>query len=345
MLMSTNFRIEEIQNPQIWEQFISNQSFAVFVQSPQYGEFYKTLKEDFFLLGIFEGEKIVGGSVVVTTHAKRGDFLYLPYGPILPEAQKQESLRLFTQYLKSYAKKHGYSFIRVSPFLEETDAHKKLFKDCNYHAAPMHVLAETTWILDIQPDEETLLKNMNKNHRNLIRRCEREGVSIKMTTIDADFTNLNKLLDITAERHKFIRFSEKYIAQEYKSFLPDHTAFFEAILPDGTVDGAAIIMFYGKMACYRHSASLGKNNKLPSSYLLQWRVIQEAKKRGMKLYNFWGIAPENATPEHPFYGITHFKKGFGGQVRNVLHCQDFVVSKKYYLNWIIETFRKKKRGF
>lgn len=338
-------RIQEIQSPEIWEKFIQEQPFTVFVQSPNYGEFYKRLGEDFFIVGILEDEKVVGGSIVVTTHARRGNFLYLPYGPLLPEKNTEESLRLFTDYLKTYSKKHGYSFIRVSPFLEETDENKNIFKNCKYTLAPMHVLAEMTWLLDIRPDEETLLKNMNKNHRNLIRRCEREGVKIQMNTVDADLTGLNNLLDITAKRHKFIRFSEKYIREEYKSFLPDHTALFEARLPDGTLDAAAIIMFYGKMACYRQSASLGANSKLPTSYLLQWEVIKEAKKRGIEVYNFWGIAPENAPKSHPFSGITHFKKGFGGNVRNVLHCRDFVVNPKYYINWIIEFFRKKKRGF
>lgn len=338
-------RIQEIQSPEIWEKFIQEQPFTVFVQSPNYGEFYKRLGEDFFIVGILEDEKVVGGSIVVTTHARRGNFLYLPYGPLLPEKNTEESLRMFTDYLKTYSKKHGYSFIRVSPFLEETEKNKNIFKNCNYTLAPMHVLAEMTWLLDIQSDEETLLKNMNKNHRNLIRRCEREGVKIQMNTVDADLSGLNNLLDITAKRHKFIRFSEKYIREEYKSFLPDHTASFEARLPDGTLDAAAIIMFYGKMACYRQSASLGANSKLPTSYLLQWEVIKEAKKRGIELYNFWGIAPENAPKSHPFFGITHFKKGFGGNVRNVLHCRDFVVSPKYYINWIIEIFRKKKRGF
>ncbi len=343
--MPNNIRIQEIQSPEIWEQFISEQPFTVFVQSPEYGKFYEALGEKFFIVGILEDEKVIGGSLVVTTHAKRGNFLYLPYGPFLPDKNSDKALRLFTDYLKKYAKEHGYSFIRVSPFLEETSENKKLFQAAQYKPAPMHVLAEMTWLLDIRQNEETLLKNMNKNHRNLIRRCEREGVRIQMSTIDANLHNLNTLLDITAKRHKFIRFSEKYIREEYKSFLPDHVTLFEAILPDGTLDSAAIIMFYGKMACYRHSASLGKNTKLPSSYLLQWEVIKEAKRRGMEWYNFWGIAPEEASKKHPFFGITHFKKGFGGQVRNVLHCQDLAVDLKYYFNWIIESIRKVKRGF
>lgn len=343
--MPNKLRIQEIESPQIWESFVQSQKSTVFVQSPQYGEFYKTLGENFFILGILKEGELVGGSLVVTTHARRGNFLYLPYGPFLPTENTKEALQLFTDYLKNYAKKHKYSFIRVSPFLEENPENITLFKNCKYRPAPMHVLAETTWILDIRSSEETLLKNMNKNHRNLIRRCEREGVAIRQSSDPKDLMGLDQMLEVTAQRHNFTKFSHNYISSEFKSFLPDNTVLFEARLPDGRLDGAAIIMFYGNMACYRHSASLGLDNKLPSSYLLQWEVIKEAKKRGLHWYNFWGIAPVGAKAKHPFFGITHFKKGFGGEIRNILHCQDFVVSKKYYLNWIIEQFRKRKRGF
>lgn len=343
--MSNNFRIQEIESPQIWESFVQKQKSTLFVQSPQYGEFYKTLGEKFFILGILQEGELVGGSLVVSTHARRGNFLYLPYGPFLPTQKSKEALQLFTDYLKNYAKKHNYSFIRVSPFLEENSDSRTLFKDCHYRPAPMHVLAETTWILDIRSSEETLLKNMNKNHRNLIRRCEREGVVIRQSNDPKDLKGLDEMLEVTAQRHNFTKFSHNYIQSEFKNFLPDNTLLFEARLPDGRLDGAAIIMFYGNMACYRHSASLGLESKLPSSYLLQWEVIKEAKKRGMQWYNFWGIAPLGSSKKHPFFGISHFKKGFGGEIRNILHCQDFVVSKKYYLNWIIEQFRKRKRGF
>lgn len=343
--MSNNFRIEEIESPEIWTQFVQKQAFTVFVQSPQYGNFYKTLAEKSFILGILKEGELVGGSLIVTTHARRGNFLYLPYGPFLPTEDREEALKMFTEHLKKYAKKQKYSFIRVSPFLEETPQNISLFKNCKYRPAPMHVLAETTWILDITRSEETLLKNMNKNHRNLIRRCEREGVVITKSKDSMDLSRLDEMLDVTAKRHNFTKFSKKYIASEFENFLPNNTMLFEARLPDGRLDGAAVIMFYGNMACYRHSASLGLDNKLPTSYLLQWEVIKEAQKRGIQWYNFWGIAPPNADSKHPFFGITHFKKGFGGEIRNILHCQDFVVSKKYYINWIIEQFRKRKRGF
>lgn len=339
-------RVQEIQSPQIWEQFIQAQPFTLFVQSPLYGEFYKRQGENFFLVGILEEEKLIGGSLVVTTHARRGNFLYLPYGPILPKEKSQEALTLLTAFLVHYAKEQGYTFIRSSPFLDETESSQKLFSDTGYRKAPMHVLAEKTWMLDIQPDEETLLKNMKKNHRNLIRRCEREGVRIVKTKTNEGMKGLHELLDITSKRHNFSRFSRKYIEDEYKTFSDKgHAMLFSAYLPDGTLDAAAIFIYYGTMGVYRHSASLGKNHKIPTSYLLQWEALKEGKKRGMTWHNFWGIAPDGSPKTHPFFGITHFKKGFGGEAKDVLPCMDYPVTNRYYFNWLVETLRRIKRGF
>lgn len=339
-------QISEVTQLTEWEDFVTSQEFTPFVQSSKYINFYKGLGENGFVVGIYDqSQSLIGGSVVVTTHAKRGNFLYLPYGPILPVERRQEALSALMAFLKEYAQKQGFNFIRVSPFLDETSENIHLFQITGFRSAPMHVLAENTWILNIQESEETLLKNMNKNHRNLIRRCEKEGVVIKKTTQITDLDGLDSLLNITAKRHGFKRFSRKYIENEFQSYLPGNVMLFEAYLPDGTLDGAAVIMFYGNMAAYRHSASLNRNNKIPTSYLLQWEVIKEAKKRGVKWYNFWGIAPDDAPANHPFVGITHFKKGFGGFKKDLVHCQDFSVNGIYWLNWLVETFRRVNRGF
>ena len=65
----------------------------------------------------------------------------------------------------------------------------------------------------------------------------------------------------------------------------------------------------------------------------------------MRWYNFWGVEPKDASASHPFSGIGHFKRGFGGFQEDLLHCQDLPITKKYWVNWIVETIRKRKRGF
>jgi peptidoglycan pentaglycine glycine transferase (the first glycine) len=332
--------IRQITNKQEWEDFAKKQSETIMTQSSNYGDFFESMGEESWVFGVYEDEKLIGGSLVVSTHAKRGSFLYLPYGPI---GNITKILKPLTKYLKQFAKYNNYDFIRVSPFLLETN--KELFENLGYKNAPMHVLAETTWLLDLKKSEDQLLADMNKNHRNLIRRCIKEGVLIEKSEDPKALEDFNKLHDFTAKRHKFTRFSNDYVDKEFEAFKPGEALVYKAYLPDGKLDTSSVIFYYGNMACYRHSASLLQNNKIPTSYLLQWESIKEAKNRGMEYYNFWGIAPENSSKKHPFFGITHFKKGFGGFQKDLLHCQDLPITKKYWINWTVETLRRIKRGF
>lgn len=330
--------IRRIDNPNVWDAFIKKQPYTLFVQSPQYGNFYRAMGEQAWIFGIFDGHELIGGSLTVSTHAKRGNFLYLPYGPINPTPE-------FFYFLREFAKGEGLDFIRVSPFLDDTDEHRTMFKNAGFKRAPIHALAETTWLLDVQMDDDALLAAMNKNHRNLVRRCEREGVRVSLNSDAGALARFNNMHDATAARHGFHRFSMEHIEKEFHAFAPENAIVAEAYLPDGTLDAAAVILLYGSMACYRHGASYGKDKKLPTSYALQWEVIREVKRRGYALYNFWGIAPERTKPSHPFYGISHFKRGFGGAQKKLLPCQDRPLSVRYWVNWIVETLRRIKRGF
>jgi lipid II:glycine glycyltransferase (peptidoglycan interpeptide bridge formation enzyme) len=344
--MGSIFEIKQITDKQEWEDFVKNHVYTLFVQSWNHGEFYKNLGEDFWIFGVYKRGVLVGGSLVLSTHAKRGDYLYLPYGPIIKDKNKTEILEILMSHIQKFAAKNNYDFIRVSPFNTDNKENSKQFKKLGFKKAPIHALAENTWLLDLEPTEEELLSNMKKNHRNLIRRCIKKGVKIEVSDDKKDLQEFNKILDETAKRHNFYRFPNEYVEKEFNTFVKDkQTKIFKAYLPDGRLDSIAIFMFYGNMAVYRHSGSLGLNKKLPTSYLIQWEVIKQAKKQGMHWYNFWGVAPDNAPKDHPFKGITHFKKGFGGFQKDLLPCHDLPITAKYWFNWIIETIRKKKRGF
>ncbi|MBI4994737.1 peptidoglycan bridge formation glycyltransferase FemA/FemB family protein [Candidatus Peregrinibacteria bacterium] len=332
--------VKQITNKSEWEQFVLSQSYTLFVQSSHYGEFYEALGEQSSILSVFDDDKLVGGSLVVSTHARRGDFLYLPYGPL------GEGAEILFFYLKKFAKENKFDFIRCSPFWLLAGGGENILKQSGFRHAPMHILAENTWLLNLDKTEDELLAQMEKTHRYLIRRCEKGGGRVKKSTDQDVLEQFNNLHDETAKRHKFHRFSEGYIKKEFDAFAPhNETMIMNGYLPDGRLDSSAIIFFYGNMAAYRHGASLNLDNKLSTSYLVQWEAIKEAKRRGIKWYNFWGVIPAKAGKNHPFYGITHFKKGFGGAQMDLVRCHDLPISWRYWFNWIIETLRSLKRGF
>lgn len=287
-------------------------------------------------------------SLVTKVEAKRGTFFYLPYGPMLSDLSDAEGLRQFFHQLKKRAQEENASFLRISPYWAETEENKKLLSHLGFRPAPIHMLAETLWLLDLQgKSEEELLMGMDKKHRNLVRRAEKEGVAIR-TTVDPQA--VERFIDLhweTVSRHHFTPYPKSYFREQVNIFAQnDQVLVFEAYLQE-TLLASAIIMYYGKSGAYHHGASSShpEHRKIPASYLLQWEVIKEAQRRGCSTYNFWGIAPPNAGPKHPFYGITHFKTGFGGRQLDLMPCHDLVINSKYYLNWGVEKFRKWKRGF
>ncbi len=105
---------------------------------------------------------------------------------------------------------------------------------------------------------------------------------------------------------------------------------------------------------YHHGASTHRFSKIPASYALQWRAIQDALNRGDHVYNFWGIAPVTfdaegkpsiAEKKHPFAGVTLFKTGFGGKLLELSPCRDLPLNSKYHITRAFEIVRKWKRGF
>lgn len=343
MTHTANLTTRIISEPKEWEDFLETQPYQIFVQSPSYGQFNQNVGDESFIFGIYENNKLVGGSLVIHVHAKRGDFFYLPYGPIL-SLENPEHLKFFTSELKQKAKQANVAFIRVSPFIEDNKDNYNQFKKAGFRKAPMHMIAETTWILGLNKPEDQLLKEMRQNHRNLIRRSERDGVKVVTSTDLKDIDELHALLEETAKRHNFHAFPLKYLQEEFKAFHKNNQVKIYKAYHEDDLLAISVMYFYKNSAIYRHGASNMLKPKVPASYAIQWQAIQDAKKAGCQYYNFWGIAPEHAK-KHPFKGITRFKKGFGGFQLDLLHAQDLPVGPKYIVNYLVETIRRIKRGF
>ena len=344
--------IKEITNKSQWEDFILQNKEATFLHSWNWGEFNKNTGEKIWRVGVFDNRdeaapRLIAAVLIIKVKAKRGSFLFVPQGPITthnPKLITQNSLIKIFDYLKKLGRKEKVGFIRISPVLENSNENLNIFKSYGFRNAPIHMMhPETTWLLDITKNEEEILKEMRKTHRNLIRRAVKDGVEIIQNT---DEEYLKTFYDIhmeTVKRHKFVPFSYNYIESEIKAFKNDNQINIFSAKYKNKIISSAIIVFYGNQAFYHHSASLSEYNKIPSSYLILWEAIKEAKKRKKEIFNFYGIVEDK--PKHPWAGLSKFKKGFGGYKKDFLHCQDLPLSKKYLITWLIETVRKIKRGY
>lgn len=333
--------IKEIKSKEKWEEFILNYPPLSFLQSWNWGETNELMGDKVFRLGLYEKDKLVGVCVVIKAEAKRGAHFLIPGGPLI-NFKKRSHLRAIFDYLVELGRKESVWFIRVRPQLLDTQENQKIFKTYGFVPASIHLHAETTWELDIAGSAEDILMGMRKTTRNLARRGEKLGLICEKSKNPQDAEILFKLQQETVKRHGFVGFSKKAFASELKTFGHDDQASLFLVKYQRKILAAAIFIFYGEIAYYHYSGSSSDFPKIPSTYFLLWQAIKEAKKRGCRVFNFWGIAPtENSS--HPWAGLTLFKQGFGGERVDYLHAQDYPLKPYYWLTRGFETIRRIRR--
>ncbi len=332
------FTVEEIRNNKAWEGFILSHKPQTFLQSWAWGEVNRATGSKIFRLGFRKHGKLVGTCLLIEEKAKRGPHFLVPAGPIIDWGDKGFVI-FFIRSIKELARKEKVCFVRIRPELLDSSENRSLFARLGFIPAPMHLHAENTWILDISKSEAEILSGMRKTTRYLIRKGVNSNLGIQISKDPKFAALLYKLQEETAERHGFVGFQKELFKEEIKIFGSNNCASVFVCTISKKPLAAAIIIFYGDTAYYHFSGSVSDFSKVPFSYFLQWEVIKEARKRGIKYYNFWGIAP-NDNPKHRFAGVTLFKTGFGGRRVDWLHARDLPISPKYYLTYIFETGRR-----
>lgn len=342
---SSEYRIANITDENVWEGFLQKLRPHSFLHSWKWGQHYELSGSKIFRVGVYRAEALAAVALLIKIEARRGSFLLCPHGPLFAKGENEKQLlELITNECVRFAKSEHCDFIRFCPLSKPSRENIMIYHNLGFRGAPIHMHPELSWMLDITKPEDELLREMRKTTRYLIKRMEKEAVEITQSSNPADMELFWPIYEATVERQQFTPFSKAYLQKEFELFAKEDQAAFFFGRYQGKIIAAAIIIFYNGSAFYHHSGSTslttGGSN---ASYLLQWRVIQEAKRRGCTLYNFWGISPDNR-PKHPWAGLSLFKKGFGGFSEEYLHAQDKPLTTKYAINYAIETARRIRRG-
>lgn len=338
--------ISEIKEKEEWENFFQKCQEKTFLNSWNWGEFQKIMGNKVWRLGILNGREILSANLVIKVLAKRGDFLFLPHGPSVNfefESLKFEILKTLTERMKKIAEEEKVNFFRVGPIWEKNKENEEFFKKLKFREAPIHIHPELTWELDINKSEKELLMGMRKTTRYLIRQAIKNSeVKIEEKNDLEGIEIFNEIYQLTKERHGFVPFSLDYLKNEFFAFSQDNQISVLLGKYRGEVISGGIFIFWQKIAFYHHGASSQKYPKIPVSYFLLWEAIKKAKEKGCEKFNFWGICNLDQK-KHPWYGLSLFKTGFGGNKKEYLKTQDLPISKRYWLIFIIEKLRKIKR--
>ncbi len=334
-----------IEDREVWQDFLKKSEFDYFLQSWQWGEFQSLgLGKKIFRLGFYDQDLLVGVCLAITEKTRFGEFIYIPRGPIFDWKDLNLVGRIISS-LASFFNNQNYFQLRIEPLIL-ADNLKVLGKFANtgFVSAVKAIQVELAWVLELQNfTEEELLRNMRKNTRYYIKKGQKSGLKVDFSTSDTSLNEFLSLLEKTSARKKFLVASKDYLRKEFEflknGILQVATAKFE-----GKTVAAALIAFYGKEASYLYAATAEDLLKLEPSYYLQWECIRYAKSLGLSQYNFWGVVSEqNYHKNHPGYGYSNFKRGFGGGLRTYLKPQDLVYKKIPYQLFRLQEWYRQKR--
>lgn len=267
-----------------------------------------------------------------------GNYLYCPYGPA---AKDKASFNQALASLKKLAKSQHAFFLRIEPFttdlLNQNLKNLKKSTDLN---------PKETWLLDLTGENITdkLPSRLLRYYKN----AEKNHLKIEKSQNPDDIKHLINLQKSLAGKKGFNTFSENYLKTEAKQpFSTIYLVKYQNPNAKTTEIIAAGLVFDDKDTRYNlQGAQSEQGRKLHATGILTIQLILDAHEKGLKTFDFWGIAPENAPKTHPWAGFTNFKKTFKGYQFDHAGTYDLILDrKKYALYQILRKINRLIRKF
>jgi len=337
----------------LWQKTVDTFGCNTFLHSLGWIDFNQQYGHKTWQLGLYDDANIlISVALVLKISAKRGTFLFIPHGPQFMQhadgldfQKTVQYTTLWRDYLINLGKDEQCDFIRISPIFPDFEETRNIFKAAGFKPSPIHMHAELTTVVDLRVSEKDILKNMRKTMRQMIKKGEKmlEAGEVRIEQVNIIDDEMHEVYQSTTQRGGFVPFSRQYLQKEYDAFAKLNNAVMCKVTYQKRVLSWGMFIFSAERAFYHQGANILDKN-VPASYMSHWFGMQTAKKRGCVSYDFWGVGPKDVE-NHPWANISKFKRGFGGLDVQLVHAQDYPLRWKYWLNWIIETIRAKRRGF
>ncbi|MFQ5610514.1 MAG: lipid II:glycine glycyltransferase FemX [Anaerolineae bacterium] len=270
--------------------------------------------------------------------------MYVPKGPAL-DYEDLATVRQVLTALAGFARARRAIFIKIDPDVarsygatsENDNVLAQPVLDClaaqGWRFSSQQIQFRNTIVIDLSVDEDALLARMKGKWRYNIRLAARKGVTVSQGGAE-ELPAFYRLYAQTSRRNGFLIRPEAYYLDLWSQFMAAGRA--SLILARvGPEPVAGLILFHFEdTAWYMYGASSDRYRNLMPNYLLQWEVMQLARRLGCRRYDMWG-APDAFDESDPMWGVYRFKAGFGGELIRGLGAFDFPTNRVAYWAYVV----------
>ena len=260
------------------------------------------------------------------------NLLYAPRGPVVD----QEDFETFQELIggiKRLAKRvHAYLF-KMDPYvLEEDENFYNMAKGCGFYYRPSQkdlttIQSRRNYMIDLTgKTADEVFANFHQKWRYNTRVAIRHGVECRSCGLEG-LDDFYSLYAVTGERDEFVLRDKAYFRSLLEHF-GEHARLYLCYYEGEAIAGAIAVQYGGK-TCYVYGASGNRYRNVNPNYIMQWTMIQWALESGCNTYDFQTVTFIE-DPTSKYYGIYHFKSGFGGSVVTLAVEFDLIFSKFTY---------------
>ncbi len=311
---------------QSYDDFVAKNSHS-FLQSSSWGSWQRHLGREcrsYFVLDN-TSTPVLSAQFIKHSLPLNKYYLYCPFGPVtskqlaVSSEQFSEALEtLFNQLQQDFP---DCMFIKLEP--TSSLSLGQMFHLRQGFGGQADVKCQTssriqpgsTLLIDLTKSSEDLLKEMHPKNRYNIRVAEKHQVSIKKIPLEnkQEMQEVVGLICNTTERQGYKGHPKSYYEKfvNFFSNQPKNDGFqiqcYAGYLQEKMLAGALFVDF-GDTRDFLFGGSSSEHKEVMASFLMQWQSIQDAKAKGLKVYDFGGT--ETSSGEIP--GFVRFKLRFGG---------------------------------
>ncbi len=337
--------LQEVQDKELWDAFQASQSYSQFTQSWTWGEFRIACNCQVRRFAFIDdsGDWLIAVQMEERRRRFGLGYWFAPRGPVFSskvriEDRKEIMEKCIEALLEKKELRDRILFWRFEPTvrLSEPDAILPMAFLRNLAQNPACAA-----VLDLTPDEATLLTNMHSKTRYNIRVAEKHGVKIREGVGEKDLNDFLDLYEATAKRDSFVPQPRDYVRRTFDTMNEAGLARLRLAEFNGKILSANLEIGFGDTIMYLYGSSSDEHREVMAPYALHWSAIRDAKTRGFTLYDFGGANPQSKAM---FYykaswdGITRFKQNWGAKVINLVGTWDLPFNGLIYRLVFIKRF-------
>lgn len=174
------------------------------------------------------------------------------------------------------------------------------------------VTPRRTAILDLSQNIDTIWMNLKKEHRNSIRKAQKNEISFVEAESESDISYFyNVLWKKLVERTGMLNNPYSYFKALWDlSCKNGMVKFYFAEYNNEKIAGI-VVTCYKNLVLYEEGAYLREYASLNPTNLLLWHLIEDSNRRNYKILDLGGMPPDTDN------GIYKFKNGWGGEIKSV----------------------------